>query len=257
MFYFLSKAIVFLIMPLSIFFILFLIGLLVRNKKWKKYFQVLSFVWLLLISNSWIVNTALQWWEYPYENIGAVDKTYDVGIVLSGGMMAPVPRGGDHESMGPNADRFTQAFLLYKAGKIKKIFITGISMPNQMANRTGETRQAAYLLTKWGVKPDDILFEEQARNTRENAVNAQKVLTQRFPDASYLLITTASHMRRSKKCFDKIGMKTEVYPADFSGSSEPWTLTQLLTPSTGALYEFDALWHEWVGYVMYRMMGYC
>lgn len=257
MFYFLSKALVFLIMPFSIFFILFIAGLILKNKKWKSRLLFTSFAWLLIISNSWVVNTAFQWWEYPYSNIGSVEKTYDVGIVLSGGMMAPVPQGGDHESMGPNGDRFTQAFLLYKAGKIKKIFITGISMSNQMANRTGETRQAAYLLTKWGVKPEDILFEEQARNTRENAVNAQKVLTTRFPDAKYLLITTASHMRRSKKCFDKIGMQTDVYPADFSSNDEPWTLDALLTPSTSALYDFDALWHEWVGYIMYRMMGYC
>lgn len=257
MFYFLSKAIVFLIMPFSIFFILFIGGLIIKNKKYKNLFLIASFIWLLLISNNWIVNTAFKWWESPYTNISSVEKTYDVGIVLSGGIMAPVPKGGDHESMGPNGDRFTQAFLLYKAGKIKKIFITGISMANQMRNRTGETRQAAYLLKKWGVKPEDILFEEQARNTRENAVNAQKVLNTRFPGASYLLITTASHMPRSKKCFDKIGMPTDVYPADFTGFDEPWALDALFIPSTSALHDFDALWHEWVGYVMYKIVGYC
>lgn len=257
MFYFLSKAIVFLIMPFSIFFILFILALIKKKGQTKRVLLIASFSWLLLISNRWVVNTAFTWWEWPYSNISAVEDNYDVGIVLSGGMMAPVPVGGDHESMGRNGDRFTQAFLLYKAGKIKKIFITGISMPDQMANRTGETRQAAYLLRKWGVNEGDILFEEQARNTRENAINAQKVLNARFPQARYLLITTASHMRRSKQCFEKIGMQPTIFPADFTGSYELVSWTELVIPSAQAMSDFDELWHEWVGYIMYKIVGYC
>jgi uncharacterized SAM-binding protein YcdF (DUF218 family) len=129
MFYFLSKAIVFLIMPFSIFFILFITGILSGNKKRKQILLLLSFSWLFIISNTWIVSKAFRWWEWPFTNVSDVKGTYDVGIVLSGGMIAAMPRGADHASMGPNSDRFAQAFLLYKSGKIKKIFITGISMP--------------------------------------------------------------------------------------------------------------------------------
>lgn len=257
MFYFLSKAIVFLIMPFSIFFILFIASLITKNRKRKQILLIISFAWLFVISNTWIVSKAFKWWEWPFSNISAVEKTYDVGIVLSGGMTAAVPAGADHAGMGPNGDRFTQAFLLYKAGKIKKIFITGISLPQQMAIKMGETRQAAHFLVKWGVKPEDILFEEQARNTRENALNSKQVLNARFPDATFLLITTASHMRRSKKCFDKVGMQTDVFPADFNGREYAFTFENFFIPDTQALSDFDALWHEWVGYVMYKLVGYC
>jgi uncharacterized SAM-binding protein YcdF (DUF218 family) len=257
MFYFLSKAIIFLIMPFSIFFILCLFSLFTKNKKRKKSVLILSFVWLFLISNTWIVSKAFKWWEWPFTNISAVGKTYDVGIVLSGGLMSAMPAGADHASMGPNGDRFTQAFLLYKAGKIKKIFITGISHPQQMAIKMGETRQAAYLLVKWGVKQEDILFEEQARNTRENALNSKQVLNSRFPNASFLLITSASHMRRSKKCFDKVGMQTEVFPADFNGREYSLTFENFFIPDTQAMSDFDSLWHEWIGYATYKLMGYC
>jgi uncharacterized SAM-binding protein YcdF (DUF218 family) len=257
MFYFLSKAIVFLIMPFSIFFVLFISGILFKNKKRKQLLLILSFAWLFIISNTWIVSKAFRWWEWPFTNISEVTKTYDAGIVLSGGMMAAMPPGTDHAGMGPNSDRFTQAFLLYKAGKIKKIFITGTSMSQQMAQKTGETRQAAYMLVKWGVKPEDILFEEKARNTRENALNAKQVLTPKFPNGSYLLITTSSHMRRSLKCFAKIGMQVDPYPANINGREYAWTFENFFIPDTQALSDFDSLWHEWVGYLMYKMMGYC
>jgi uncharacterized SAM-binding protein YcdF (DUF218 family) len=257
MFYFLSKAIVFLIMPFSIFLMLFVTAIFVQNKKRKQTVLLTSFFWLFLISNTWIVNKASQWWQWPFINISDIQQTYDVGIVLSGGMIASMPPGADHATMGSNSDRFTQAFLLYKAGKIRKIFITGISLPNQMAQKMGETRQAAYMLVKWGVRPEDILFEEQARNTRENALNSKRILTTRFPGASYLLITTASHLRRSKKCFDKVGMVTDVYPANYSAREYEFNLGNFFIPDTQALSELNALWHEWIGYIMYKLMGYC
>lgn len=257
MFYFLSKAIVFLIMPFSIFFVLFIAGILYKNKKRKQVLLVLSFAWLFVISNTWIVSKAFRWWEWPFTNIAEVSKTYDAAIVLSGGMTEPMPPGADHVSMGPNSDRFTQAFLLYKAGKVKKIFITGTSFPQQLAQNMGETRQAAYMLVKWGVKPEDILFEEQARNTRENAINSKLVLRSRFPEGTFLLITTSSHMRRSMKCFEKVGMKTDAYPANMNGRLYAWNLENFFIPDTQALSDFDSLWHEWVGYLMYKLMGYC
>ena len=257
MFYFLSKAIDFLVMPFSIFLILSFYAFCVKNYKRKKLLLIFSFSWLILISNSFVVNTAFNWWEYKYKNISDLDKIYDVGIVLSGGMISVPSLKADHPVMGIHADRFAEAFLLYKAGKIKKILISGTSLPYLMAVKRGETRLAAQLLLDWGVKAGDIVYEEQSRNTRENAVFCSGILKSKFPGGKYLLITSAFHMRRSLGCFAKVNIDTDAFPADFYGGDYPMNFQFLLVPSSNALSYFDLLWHEWTGYVMYKLVGYC
>ena len=257
MFNFLSKIIDFLVLPYSIFLILCLYAFYIKSGNRKKILLLISFCWLFLCSNSYLVNKAFLWWEYKYTNIGDLKKTYDVGIVLSGGMISVPSIHGDHPIMGIHSDRFAEAFLLYKAGKIKKILVTGTSQPHVMAVNKGETRLAAQLLVKWGVKADDVMFEEQARNTRENATYSAKILNAKFPGKEYLLITSSYHMRRSLGCFAKAKIKVDPYPADFYGVDYPANFKFILVPSSNALADFDLLWHEWGGYVMYKLVGYC
>lgn len=257
MFYFLSKAIDFLVMPFSIFLILSFYAFCIKNYKRKKLLLIFSFGWLILISNSFLINKAFNWWEYKYMNISDLDKTYDVGIVLAGGMISIPSLKADHPVMGIHADRFTEAFLLYKAGKIRKILISGTSQPYLIAAKKGETRLAAQLLLDWGVKASDIIYEEKSRNTRENAVFSSRILKSKFPGGKYLLITSAFHMRRALRCFAKVSIDTDAFPADFYGGDYPVNFQFLLVPSSNALSYFDLLWHEWTGYVMYKLVGYC
>ena len=257
MFYFLSKAIDFLVMPFSIFLILSFYAFCIKNHKRKKQLLILSFTWLILISNSFLVTKAFNWWEYKYTNISDLHKTYDVGIVLSGGMISVPSLKADHPVMGIHADRFTEAFLLYKAGKIKKILITGTSLPYLMAVKKGETRLAAQLLLDWGVKASDIIYEEKSRNTHENAIFSGRILKSKFPGGKYLLITSAFHMRRSLSCFEKVKISADAFPADFYGGEYAMNFQFLLIPSSNALAYFDLLWHEWTGYIMYKIVGYC
>lgn len=257
MFYFLSKAIDFLVMPFSIFLILTIYGFCIKNHKRKRLVLIFSFLWLFLISNSFLVNKAFNLWEYKFTNISELQKTYDVGIVLAGGMISVPSSHADHPTLGVHADRFAEAFLLYKAGKIKKILITGISPPRMIALNKGETRQAAQLLVQWGVKPEDIVFEEKSRNTRENALFSAKILKSKFPSGKYLLITSSFHMRRSLGCFAKAQIQADPFPADFYGGDYPADFKDIFIPDPDALANFDLLWHEWTGYIMYKLVGYC
>ncbi|WP_229253688.1 YdcF family protein [Dyadobacter sp. NIV53] len=149
-----------------------------------------------------------------------------------------------------------EAFLLYKAGKIKKILISGTSQPYLMAAKKGETRLAAQLLLDWGVKAGDIIYEERSRNTRENAIFSARILRSKFPGGKYLLITSAFHMRRSLGCLAKVNIDADAFPADFYGGEYPLDFQFLFVPNSNALAYFDLLWHEWTGYIMYKLVGY-
>lgn len=256
MFYFLSKAIDFLIMPLSIVFFILIYAFLAKSDRRRKLAVGLVIVLLLLGSNSYLVTKAINVWEPKFVNLAEVKGTYDVGILLSGGLIAFTTPRQDHPSMGNYGDRILQTFQLYKSGKIKKILITGTSGPLLIAKRLGETRQAASLLVSWGVPAHDIVFEEEARNTRENAVFSARILNKMFPSGKYLLITSAFHMRRSAGCFEKAGIKTDSFPADFRGGYNRFAFQKLI-PDPDAFAYFCMLWHEFVGYVVYKAVGYC
>lgn len=256
MFYFLSKAIDFLVMPLSIIFLFMLYGLATKNNRNRK--RVLSFtcILLFLFSNTYLTNRAFKWWEPKPVNISDLRGIYDVGILLSGGLIGANIPWEDHATLGSHGDRVLQTFLLYKAGKVKKVLITGISPKTMMEAGQGETRRAAGLLVKWGVPAQDIIFEENARNTRENALFSAKILRNRFPGGRYLLITSAYHMPRSAGCFAKVRVKTDQFPADYFGSYYALSLKDAIVPDPDALANFSFLWHEWVGYIMYKLVGY-
>jgi uncharacterized SAM-binding protein YcdF (DUF218 family) len=256
MFYFLSKAIDFIAMPLSIVFFLLIYGLLLKRPKRGKAIIAGAVILLYLISNTLLVNKALNWWEPRPVNMSELKRPYDVGVLLSGGLMDSNHPAEDHAVLGKRGDRVLQTYLLYKAGKIKKILITGTSADQLMREGKGETQMAAALMVQWGVPAQDILFEEKARNTRENAKFSAQILNAKFPGGKYLLITSAFHMRRSAGCFAKAGIQAATFPADFYGGYYELQFQDMFIPDAAALAAFSMLWHEWIGNIVYKVVGY-
>ncbi|MBE9460301.1 YdcF family protein [Dyadobacter subterraneus] len=257
MFYFLSKTIDFLLMPFSISLILILYALMTKNARRKRIAVISSFAILYLISNSFLINKAFNWWEYKPFNISKVNKTYDVGILLTGGMISTPDLTIDHPNFGPHADRFLQAYLLYKNGKIKKILITGASPKDLVDAGKSEVQQVSSLLIQWGVKPEDILLEPKAKNTRENAVFTEEILRKKFPGKNYVLITSSFHLRRALACFKKVGVSTDVFPADFYGGAGSSKIKDMIIPDPEVVGYSQPLFREWVGIIIYKIMGYC
>jgi len=256
MFYFLSKAIDFLVLPLGIVLFALIYAFVAKNNRRRKLVVGSLIVFLLLASNPYLVTKLVNAWEHKLINLAEIGQTYDVGIMLSGGLIITNDLRQDHPTLGDHADRILQTYLLYKHGKIKKILITGTSGEYLGQLKLGETRQAAALLVSWGVPARDIVFEERARNTHENAVFSSRILNKMFPKGEYLLITSAFHMRRSTGCFEKAGVKTDPFPADFHGGYNRFTI-QKLVPEPSAFASFCMLWHEVVGYITYKVVGYC
>ncbi len=243
-------------MPFSISLILIIYGLGTKKLKRKRIAIISSFFILYLISNSFLINKAFNWWEYKPVNISEVKKTYDVGIVLTGGMIS-LSQTADHPGLGIQADRFLQAYLLYKNNKIRKILITGASQKSLRDAGKGEAQQAAALLVLWGVNPGDILLELNAKNTRENALFTSKILKAQFTGKSYVLITSSFHMRRATGCFKKVGISADVFPADFYGSDENTSFKEAVVPDPKIVGFSQLLFREWVGIIIYKIMGYC
>ena len=112
-----------------------------------------------------------------------------------------------------SVDRLLQAMELYHSGKIKKILLTGGSGFVNFQDWK-ESGLIAKVLLKSGVKQEDIILENNSRNTYENAEMSAVILKQHYPNARCILITSAFHMRRSLACFAKAGITMDPFSVD-------------------------------------------
>ena len=72
-----------------------------------------------------------------------------------------------------------------------------------------------------------------------------------------MLITSSFHLRRAVGCFQKAGIDPAVFPADLYGAFRTPTLRDYLRPDPEMFGYAHLLWREWVGYLVYKVMGYC
>ncbi|MCB0396193.1 MAG: YdcF family protein [Flavobacteriales bacterium] len=248
MFFVISKLIASVCNPLFWITILLLYAWLKKKRRP----VVIAGLLLYFFSNSFILDEAMRLWEIPGVRTDSLETRYDVGIVLSGmvGFDEQLERIGFHE----NIDRMLQAVDLYKKGIIDKILISGGS--GSLSEKHSEAELLFNYFTGLGIPPKDLLTENTSRNTHENAVNTAKILKEHWPEGKFLLITSATHMRRARACFENEGIEIFSFTTNRHSGLRKYYPDHLLVPSVHALGGWENLMHEWVGYLTYATMGY-
>jgi uncharacterized SAM-binding protein YcdF (DUF218 family) len=254
MFFFLSKILASLLTPIVWVFSMLLFSLFSRNPKRKKRVFVFAIVLFCFFSNSFILEEVTRVWEVSATHYADLKK-YDAGIVLGG--MLSYDRGYDRIQFYRSADRLFQAVELYKKGYIRKIFFVGGSGSIEFADIKEGAFVKRYLLTL-GIPSEDIVIENESRNTRENAVNAKKILVKNsLASGKFLLITSGCHMRRSLACFNVVGLDVSPYSVDRNASPERrFYPDHLLIPNVNTFMWWDPLIHEWIGMLVYKIRHY-
>jgi uncharacterized SAM-binding protein YcdF (DUF218 family) len=255
MFFYFSQFLSFLAMPLTLVLLLLVTAAIFTPKSRGRKILGIGILLLVFFSNTFLSNLALLAWEPPYKSFEEIPNR-EIGIVLTG-VTNLNKTTTDRTFFGKGADRITQALQLYRMGKIKKILITG----GQGLNPTNPYSEAELLkrfLIMTGMPETDILIEEKSVNTRENAVFTKEFLKKNgiAIDQEFVLITSAFHMPRSKKCFDKVGLKTIPFPVDYYSHDLKYDLPEFLYPRPEALVNWQVLVKECIGLVVYRLVGY-
>ncbi|TGL47115.1 YdcF family protein [Leptospira meyeri] len=253
-FFTLSKLATVLLYPLPFFFLLALVVLLKTKSGHGKFrlFQVILF--LYLTSNVYVSNFLLQTLEkdYPPVKISDLPKS-DVAIVL-GGMIQTISAHPGRPELTDSADRLTDAVRIYKAGKVKKILFTGGS-GLLFADTYREADLAKEIFIDLGVPEKDLIWENQSRNTYENAVETKKLLQEKKLEKT-ILITSAFHMKRAAGCFEKQKIPFVPYPTDYRSTNLNAGAFELYVPSASFLDQTSLAVKEWVGYFVYRYKSF-
>ncbi|PJJ60051.1 YdcF family protein [Hymenobacter chitinivorans] len=253
MFFIVSKTLPYLLEP-AIWLLALLGGaLLSRRPARQRGFVVAALAVVVLGTNGGLVNEAWLAWELPPVPLRTV-APHDAGVLLTG-VTRPQKSPHDRVYLAEGADRVTHALWLYRAGRIRRIIISGGSGSLREVAHT-EAHDIATLLRLAGVPRQDILLEERSRNTRENALYTKQLLTQHPDLKSLVLITSAFHQRRALGCFAKVGLHPTPFPVDFRTEDRGLHSLTYWLPDATALGRWSHLLHELLGFLTYKLLGY-
>ena len=115
-----------------------------------------------------------------------------------------------------------------------------------------ETLVARRFFKEIGFDPGRVVYEDQSRNTYENAVMTYD-LVRPDPGEMWALITSAMHMPRSVGVFRKAGWMVLPYPVDFK--TEGTGQFKYFQGLANGLGTFGAALKEWIGLIGYRVLG--
>lgn len=221
---------------------------------WKKRAKWATVIILMFFSNTFVFKEFIRIWEVPAVPIEDVSK-HEVGIVLGG--MFEYDNDAERLSIRRGGDRIWQAINLYKKEKIEKILISGNH--GYVTDRgLHESKQLKEVLVNWGIPKQDIIIETESKNTYQNAKETSKLLDQSYPHySSFLLITSAKHMKRAAACFGKQGLNVTQFSTDpFVGVNRSYRWDEFIVPDVDNLSNWFDLNKEMVGYVTYAIVGY-
>jgi len=254
MFFIFSKILSIFLSPLIWIYALLLWAFFAKTRVATRRILISALVVFYVFSNGFIAEEALRLWEQNSSFYSDNVEKYDVGIVLSGGLI-DYDESTNKLVYGQSSDRIMQALKMYNEGVIDKILISG-SSGSLMSSEYNESILARTFLLNSGINKDDVLIEPISRNTHENAVETKRLLNDQFPDGHFLLFTSALHMRRANACFVKEGVNIDIYSTNNTIVRRKHSIEFLLLPSALSIYQWDSLIHEVTGYIIYKIAGY-
>lgn len=252
MFFVLSKILNFITQPTTWLIAMFIGYLLFRKDKWRKRCLYVGLSGLLFFTNPFFSNIIFSWWEVEPTSLEMLEK-HDIAVVFSG-ITIHDKKPHDRIYFNKAADRITMAIQLYKTGKVDKILISG-GYGSVLKNTQREAETLTDFLVMLGIPKSDIIQEKNANNTYENAVFTKEIIDEKYPNAKLLLITSAFHMRRSLGCARKAGLVVTPFAVDYKARYDLVNPEHLIIPQSYALYNWDVLVHEIIGYWVYVFSG--
>ena len=247
--YLLSKLLPLIVSPLGVVLILLIFAIVRKKTK----FVYSAIIFLVIFSNGVFSNTLWKFLEYPWKRLDYSLIDYSDGIVvLSGGGIRFNPKNKKiTEWNDPN--RFLAGIDLYKANKSNKLIFTGgINPLASSLPPEGDIyiREAISL----GIPKKDLFTTYPVTNTLQEAKAIKKLLNHEISSSQMkiILVTSAFHMNRAKRVFEREGINVLPYPVDFRGNSPSLKNPLMWIPQSSSLSRSTSAIREIIGRIVYR-----
>ena len=220
----------FLILGLVIFFYL---GVWKNKDNFKKIFSIFFVLFSLISLLPLGENLIYYVLEKNYKN-SKLPKNIDYIFVPSG-----------------SPERIVQAIKIknhYVPAKIKIIYSSGNAALDKKKGKDSETPFVKTIIVNSKMDKQDIIFLPNARNTIENFKQLKSFLKGE-KNKKILLVTSASHMKRSLMIAKKYNIETQGFPSSFKSRTNSFSLVNFYQNINiqRNLYYFDIFFKEMLG----------
>ncbi|CBJ79947.1 putative enzyme [Xenorhabdus bovienii str. Jollieti] len=247
MLFLLKKYVGALLMPLPLIILVSLTALLflwfTRWQKTGKALLSLSWLALLLFSLQPIADKLLLPIEGKYVQRYEPDKAYIAPvkyIVVLGGGFTYNPQWAPSANLISNSlPRVTEGIRLYHLNPGTKMIFTG----GKGVNSISSAEIAAMVAQSLGIPVEDTIALREPLDTEEEAAEVEKVLGQQ----PFILVTSANHMERSLKFFERRGMHPIAGPANQLAVTTPLYAWEKYIPSAYYFSHTERAWYETLG----------
>jgi uncharacterized SAM-binding protein YcdF (DUF218 family) len=226
------------------------VGLLIAGRRFGRWPALLGLGWFVAV----LLTPLATWITLPLENrFSRPALPQDVAgvIILGGAVEQGLTAARGIPALNGAAERMTEAVALARLRPDAQILFTGGSAelaPGEMS----EADVARQLFASLGLEGPRVLFEDQSRNTWENARLTQVAINPR-EGATWLLVTSASHMPRSVGAFRQAGWQVVPWPVNYS--TRPGGAGWFDPPFSFRLGQAEWAMREYVGLLAYWLLG--
>jgi uncharacterized SAM-binding protein YcdF (DUF218 family) len=255
LFFFLSKTVGVMLLPVNFLIGIGLIGALLLATRFAalgRRLMVASIAALAICGFSPLGNWLLYPLESRFPPWDASRGAPDGIIVLGGSIDADLSEAHGETVVRSAADRIIAATELARRYPNARILFSGGSA-NLISNDAREADYAGAVFESLGVAKTRLVMERSSRNTQENA-QFSSAMVQPKSSERWLLLTSAFHMPRSVGLFRKAGFNIEPYPVDWrvGGRRDLLTFSSIATDGLGRV---EVGLREWLGLIAYRATG--
>lgn len=202
----LKKLISAFLLPIPIGFFLLIISLIYLfsdSYKKAKFFLVLTFLWFAFLSNQTVSNAILFPLENSHKSLLQTPKVNYI-LVLGNGHKSDESLSITSQVKSTAINRLVEGIRHYKNLENAKIIVSGYGGFDENSHAFMQEKLAISL----GVNSNDIIIQDIPRDTFEEAIAVKKIVGVE----PFILVTSASHMKRSMLLFQNQGLNPIASP---------------------------------------------
>ena len=219
--------------------------LLFFTKKQKTGKLLVSFglIFIALISYSPFSNLLLSPLEKTYEKYKPSQKKINYVVVLGGGHTTDPDLPLSSQIASVSLTRLVEGIIVYRENPGSTLIVSGWhgrfdSVPNAVV--------MADIANALGVPLDDIIIEPRPKDTKDEAKLIKNVVKKDL----FVLVTSASHMKRAAALFNRYNLNFIPAPTYFKAKK---IYTYLRVPGSLGLRKSEMALHEYIGFVWSKL----
>ncbi|MBP7225021.1 MAG: YdcF family protein [Aliarcobacter sp.] len=192
--------------PIGLFLLLIaFIYLMFNSYKKAKVFSFLALLWFALLSFQPVSDAILKPLENAYPSLIETPKVQYV-LVLGSGHKSDDELSISSQIKMVGINRLVEGIRHYKNLENAKLIVSGYGGYDENTHASMQEKLAISL----GVKKEDIIRLDTPKDTKEEAIEVKKIVK----NEQIILVTSASHMKRSILLFQKEGLNVIASPTN-------------------------------------------